>query len=222
MSLSTVTRASLGARALQRANLEYSNFITATELNGLVDVSMAKLYNLLVGLYQDYFVKTATLTLSAGNAFNLPADFFKTRQCFMVDTGGRRRTIPWMELSETANLSYAGTTVNCAEGYNIIDNTIRVYPENGTYTDSLILYYVPEYTPPASDTAQIKFAIAFGWDEWVVNDVAVQIGVKAKMPIEETVRERALIEQKLKHEASIRQAGTPRRVANTGFSRRWR
>ena len=219
MSLSTVTRASLGVRALQRANLQYSSFIAADELNQLVDTSMAKIYNLLVGLYQDYFVKSQDFTLdSTVQDYALPADYFKSRQMFVRDSSGNQYELQWMELAEL--LAVQGGSFNGSPaGYNIIDGRLTVYPVGATMNGTLRLYYVPEYTPPIDDQAQIKYAVAFGWDEWVVNDLAIQIRNKAMMPANELLQERQLIETRMVHEATNRQAGQPRRVVDKGWSR---
>lgn len=219
MSLSTVTRASLGARALDRANLKYSTFIEPAELNQLVDTSMAQLYNILVGLYQDYFVKTRDYTLDGSESYALPADFFKTRMVVVRDTSGTRYELDWLEMAETANMWDRDLYNGVPTGYNILDGQLKVYPQGSVLAGTLRMFYIPEYTPPVSDDEQIKFAIAFGWDEWVVNNLAIQIRNKAMMPAEELVRERGMIEQRMVHEANNRQGGRPRRVSDTGFGR---
>ena len=217
MSLPTVTRASLGTRALQRANLQYSNFIQPDELNQLVDTSVAKLYNMLIGYYEDYFHKKETISLVLNQQeYYLPPDFMKMRQVFYVDQSGYQYLLRRMDISEITN--YPNYTLAASpNGYAIEGDKLVLYPVPQQTPFQLLLRYIPQYTPPISDNQQIKLQFAFGWDEWIVNDIAVQIRNKAMMPGDELVTERMIIEKKLLHEAKNRNVGDAPRFKDTGF-----
>lgn len=220
MSLATVTRASLGLRAKQRANLEYSNFISPDELNQLVETSLAKLYNMLVGFYEDYFVKRENIQLVANQAdYALPPNYMKLRQVYYRDTNGGEFLMSRYEISDITNFTnstYAYGT--WPVGYCIEDMRLVVYPRPQGNPTSLLVRYIPQYTPAVSDDQQIKLQFANGWDEWVVNDVAIQIRNKAMMPAQELVQERAILEARLLHEAKNRNAGDAPKVRDTGFT----
>ena len=63
----------------ERADMENSNFISDSELNSYINSSCAELYDLIVGQHDDYYVTSATLTISSGNTVSLPSDFYKLR-----------------------------------------------------------------------------------------------------------------------------------------------
>lgn len=223
MSLPTVTRATLGTRALQRANLEYSNFISQAELNQLVDTSMAKIHNFMVGLFEDYYVKRCNITTAPNvQYYQLPPDFMKTRQVFYTDLTGYQYPMPMLNIYDLANYQPQSTDTGYPAGYVIENNELVIYPKPyiTAPATTLTLWYIPQYTPPVNDNDQIPRQVAFGWDEWVINDVAVQIRNKAMMPTEELVRERQIIESKMIHEAKTRNVGDAPRVKDTGFGAR--
>lgn len=220
MSLPTTSRASLGIRSLQRANLQYSGFIASDELNQLVNTSVAKLYNQLVGFYEDYFVRKAPYTLQENVAdYFLPANTMKLREVFYTDGQGNKCEIRNMMLAELNDAVWTQSLGGWPIAYVLMDDFITIYPRPQSLSSpvQLEIYFVPEYVPPPSDNTQIRFAFANGWDEWVVNDVAIQIRNKAMMPCEELVRERALIEKKIAHEGKQRNAGAPPRVRDSGW-----
>lgn len=222
MSASPVTRASLIARVAQRANTSgYADTSLNGEVSQLVDTSLAKLHNLLVGLYEDYFIKIAPINLAAGkDTYPLPQDLFKPRQVFYTDGNGGRYPLRKLDVADLTNLPSTSNYQGLPTGYCILDFNLVLFPKPaGTTggTPQLTLYYVPTYTPPLNDATPLQYQIAFGWDEWVVNDSVIQIRNKAMMPSDELVRERADIELRIRHEAKKRDAGEPPRVRDNGW-----
>lgn len=219
-----VTRAALIARAATRANT--SGYADATTVDGevsqLVDLSLAKVHNLLVGLYEDYYTKKHSIALATGqDTYSLPVDFFKVRQLFYVDVpnNGYRWPIQRMDLQDHLGRPLSGSYPNVVYGYILINQNLLIEPRpSGTQTNQLLLYYVPTYTPPDNDATPIEHQIAFGWDEWVVNDVCIQIRLKAMMPYDDIMAERNKIEANIKHQAKQRAVGDPPRVKDTGWN----
>lgn len=223
MALVPVTRSILGTRALQRANLENSQFIEPTvELPGLVDTSLARLHNFLVGLYQDYYTKSSYIAIIGGqDTYPLPADCMKPRQVFYVDQSGYRWPIAPINLSDLTNVPISINYTSIPTGYVIMNDSIVMFPKPAnTSVNQLQLFYIPEYTPAANDSTPIDFSFAFGWDEWVVYDVAYQMRLKAMMPADDLLRERDRQEAQIRHQANNRDAGNAKRVRDTGWNGR--
>jgi len=211
----------LVARVAQRANTSgYADPSVNGEISQLVDSSLAKLHNMLIGLYEDYFTKTDTITLAnAQDTYNLPGDFYKMRTMFYVDQSGYRWPMRRLEIQDLTNVPLTITYYAVPYGYVVMNNSITVFPKpiNLSTPYNLLMYYIPQYTPPANDATPIDYQFVFGWDEWVVNDVVVQIRNKAMMPTDEVVRERDALEVKLRHQAYNRDAGEPHRFRDNGW-----
>lgn len=222
MATSPVTRTTLISRVLQRANTSgYADPSINGEVSQLVDTSLAKLHNMLVGMYEDYFTKVHPIQISLDqDTYALPPDLMKVRQVFYSDTSGYRYPIRRMELADLTGFPISSNYQNLPTGYCILDHSLVLFPKPTQTSGSLnkvTLYYIPTYAPPLNDAQPLDYQIAFGWDEWVVNDCVIQIRNKAMMPADELVRERATIESNIRHEAKQRNAGDPPRVKDTGW-----
>ncbi len=222
MATSPVTRASLVSRVVQRANTSgYADSSLNGEVSQLVDTSLAKLHNLLVGVYEDYFTKINTIQISLNtDTYALPSDLMKVRQVFYSDTSGYRYPIRRLEIADLTGLPLSSNFQSLPTGYVIMDHSLVIFPKptnNASSLNVITLFYITVYTPPANDATPIDYQIAFGWDEWVVNDVVIQIRNKAMMPADEMVRERMEIEAAIRHQAKERNAGDPPRVRDNGW-----
>jgi hypothetical protein len=190
-------------------------------MDQIVDVSLAKLYNILVGLYEDYFMKHVEIPLVTNKAdYELPTDLMKLRTIFYKDQSSFQLPLSRLALTDLLNLPQATIYMNRLIGYFYQGTYVTLYPvPNGTSIPLTIkVYYIPQYTPPLNDNTPIMYQFASGWDEWCVNDIAIQIRNKAMMPAEELVRERADLEAKIIHQARQRDAGQPKRVRDSGFT----
>ena len=219
MSSTPVTRQSLGQRALQRADYQNSQFISADELNQLVDTSLAKMHNLLVSLWEDYFLAEYDLPIvSNQDQYTLPPDFMKLRQVFYTDTSGYRWPLRRLNPVDLTNLPISINYTNIPAGYVLIGRKIVMFPKPAnTELNKLHIFYIPTYSPPVADTQPIEYQVAFGWEEWAVNDIAVQIRNKAMMPSQELLAERENIGAQWMNEAKRRNVGDPPKVKDTGW-----
>lgn len=216
-----VTRAALVTRLLQRANT--SGFVDPTvEAPQLIDTACAKMHNMLVGLYQDYFTKATTYTLVADqDTYALPADYLKARQVWFVSSTGRRFPLQRLELSDLIGMSGNGGDSLPVSGYATMANQLVLAPiPTSASSGSVLMWYIPEYAPDANDDTPLFPALAFGWDEWVVLDACIQVRAKSMMPAEDLMAERAALEQKIQHQAQNRDAGAAQRVRDTGWGGR--
>ena len=74
-----VTLSYLKEQVRSRADQQNSQFIQDAELTDFINGSASSLYDQLVQAAEDYFVKSATITIIAGqNEYALPSDWYKT------------------------------------------------------------------------------------------------------------------------------------------------
>ena len=216
-----VTRASLVARLLQRANT--SGYVEPTaEAPQLIDNSLAQCYNWMVGLYEDYFTKKAPpyQFVAGQDTFALPADYLKSRQVWYVDTQGFKYPMIKMNISDlTGNVS-TSSYQQPVYGYVLTAQDLIVYPRpTSGQAGSIHLWYIPEYTPAVNDSLPVFPALAYGWDEWVILDATINVRLKAMMPVDDLQQAKMQLEQKMLHQAKSRDAGAAPRVRDTGWTR---
>ena len=74
-----VTLSYLKEQVRSRADQQNSQFIQDAELTDFINGSASSLYDQLVQAAEDYFVKSATITIVPGqNEYALPSDWYKT------------------------------------------------------------------------------------------------------------------------------------------------
>lgn len=223
MATAPVTRATLIERVARLANTSgYADASQGGEVSQQVDISLAKMHNFLVGLYEDYFSKVKPITVVSGqDTYVLPPDLIKPRQVFYADGSGNRWPLRRIPLAEMTIGSTTTGYTSAPIGYTLLGQNLVITPKpTNTQTHELQLFYIPEYQPALSDTAPIEYAIAFGWDEWVVYDAVIHIRMKAMMPSDDLMAERQRIEANMAHQAKQRNAGDPARVSDTGWGGR--
>lgn len=219
MPTAPVTRGKLVQRALQRANTSgYAD--ASSEVPQLVDTSLAKMHNMLVALYEDYYLKKGTFQIVANQSvYPLPVDFMKERQVFYEDSSTFRIPLRRIPISDLTNVPISITYQAIPVGYVIYGNVMEIFPKPAnSQLNKVHFFYVPEYTPALNDDSPIEAAVSFGWDEWIVNDVTIQIRNKAMIPAQELVQERAMLEATIKAQAKNRNVGDPPRVVDTGWN----
>jgi Skp family chaperone for outer membrane proteins len=68
-----ITWGNLRTRIRQRTNKEKSQFITDSEIDGMIEEAYAEMYNVLVNTNENYFINSTTLNLVQGTSnYNLP------------------------------------------------------------------------------------------------------------------------------------------------------
>lgn len=164
-----VTLTQITTRAKQLADMVNSSFISSSEWTDYINAGYMELYDLVVAAFEDYFTTSTTSTISSGNTFSLPADFYKLRgldfslngayvNCTQFNFGDRNLTSTWRS---TALYNRAGRQ------YRIVGDTLYVIPEDraaGTYK----LWYVPSITPLSSGSDTINSTLTkFGWEEYI-------------------------------------------------------
>lgn len=173
--MKTITLSNLRNTIRRRCDRENSNFVTDSELNDYINASYSELYDLLVGVYQDFYTTSTTAVVSSGNSsFSVPNDFYKLRAIDRQLSGDEYISLEKFNFSERNN-KYSNTT-NFNSNYNIkyrlVGNSIELLPNAeapGTYR----IWYIPVYTTLSSDGDVLDGVN--GWEEYIINDVCIKM-----------------------------------------------
>lgn len=173
--------------AQQRADRVDSAFISPSEWKAMANASLQQLYEKLIEAYgSDYFCQASSpviTTTGQTDTYALPADFFKLlgvdlqRYPGQVSNPSSWVTIWQFNFAQRNNYSlpglrgsWAGTMRYRLRGDNI------VFQPCPAASQTLRLWYAPVFTPLVDDDD--AFDGVNGWEEWVVNDVALKALVK--------------------------------------------
>lgn len=224
--------------AMQRADRVNSNFVTMPEWNSYINQSMFELYDLLVTVYEDYFLAppiqfvsdgvTYLYTLPNGvNSFTNP----NTNQSFIPQ--------PFYKLLGVDlalnNASNAYVTVN---KFNFIDRNRFVYPNTastiyGVFNlqyrvmgsqiefiptpsagQALRLWYIPRLTQLLKDTDTTAMGIS-GWIEYVIVKAAYYALTKEESDTTPLVLQLAALQKRIEETAANRDAGQSDTISDT-------
>lgn len=171
----TYTWGELRTRIRQRTNKEKSQFVTDTEINGLMEEAYSVMYNKLVNANENYFISPYTLTLVAGTEdYNLPSDFFKLKGVDISRNGFKyaMNQVPWDSRSKyQVTTSYQSTPID----YMFYGNKLRFLPiPNAGF--SVTLYYIPAAPVYVDDNTVIDGVS--GFEKYIVYSVAATIRAK--------------------------------------------
>lgn len=166
-----VTLEELKRRTRRAADMENSGFISDEELTEFINGSAQELYDILVQADQDFETLLTTFSISSGNTYALPANFYKMRG-IDVDRDGKWIPVRKFNLLERGQWTDVGHSYRRSNiRYQIVKDTLHFLPEENAVGNYRI-WYVPEMTKLALDAD--TFNGRNGWDEYVVVDAAIK------------------------------------------------
>jgi len=141
-----ITLSSLRTSVRQRADMEFSQFVTDTELDGYINNSYKELYDLVTSRFEDYYSSQLLFTVSSGSTQALPTDFYKLRGIDQM-LGGVDNFIPltkWNfgERGKANRVTGLGLNGWLRPQYRIMGGFINLLPESiaaGDYS----MWYIP-------------------------------------------------------------------------------
>lgn len=209
-----VTLAELRTRVLQAADLEGSSFVTTAELNVMVNGSVDALYDLLVGVWEDYFAKDIAVTLT-GTSFVLPVDFYKLGGLDGVGSDSRWFPVqeaPWAERNRWRNLQGARPE---DVRYTLRGNTLQFLPGFGTQSVTGSLSYIPLRPRLVGDTDSVDFPQQ--WEEWAVIHAGLKCLTKAERDLTGLDYRMKMEDARIAKIAPKRRHGEVERVADVDY-----
>lgn len=206
--------------AQQTADRLNSNFVTLPEWNTYINQSYFELYDLLVTLFEDYYLAAPyTFTTDGTNfQYSLPADFYKLMgvDCAQGATGNARITLHKYDFIERNRYVYPSVTSTFFGVFNlryrILGSKVNFIP-NPSAGQVITLWYIPKLTQLLQDTDVVD-GIS-GWTEYIVVDAAIKALEKEESDVTALmVRKQALI-KRIEETAMNRDAGQPDTISPT-------
>jgi hypothetical protein len=199
-------------RVRQRANMEGTQFVTDSEVDGYVNASAAELYDVLVSRFEDYYLQSTTATVASGSdSMPLPADFYKLRGVD-VDIGGRYaslRSFNFTDRNEYDSDLQIFRRLAIRVRYRLQASGIKLAPSEqapGSYR----LWYIPRLETLVDDAD--TFDGINGWEEYVVVDAAIKCLQKEESSTTDLERQKAALLKRIEAMAANRDAGEPERL----------
>lgn len=231
-----LTLAQIRLKAQQRADRVNSNFVTMTEWNSYINQSMFELYDLLVTVYEDYFIAPPIVMQSNGaSSYKLPngSNTFLdlngqviTPRPFYKMVGVDRTlnqsnnayvTIHKFNFVDRNKYSYAGG-MSAFNGitevqYRIMGNNLEFIPApaNG---QMIKLWYIPRLIELLQETDTTDIGIS-GWIEYVIVRAAYFALTKEEADTQALVMQLGALQKRIEESAANRDAGMPDTVSNT-------
>jgi len=211
-----VTLLQLKTQSRQRADMENSQFISDAELTAYINNSAAELYDLLIGVYEDYKITSSTIAVTPNtDLYTLPADFYKLRGVDLVlDSLGNAVTLRPFNFSERN--AYLFTPTWNVVGlsylrYHMLGDSIKFVPVPNT-TQTVKLWYIPAITPLVADGDLLDGVN--GFQEYIIVDAAIKMRVKEETDTTDLTFAKQALKARIEAMAAARDAGSPERVSD--------
>jgi hypothetical protein len=224
--------------AKQRADMVGSQFVTDTEWNTYINQSYFELYDLLVTVFEDYFVaEPVIITTDGSDSYDLPngTNYSGARPYYKllgVDCGqSSAPSNAWITLKKFDFIKrnayiYPNVTATYLGVFNVqyrvMGSKIKFIPvpSSGQF---MRLWYVPRMRWLLQDT-DILEGIS-GWGEYVIVDAAIKAMQKEESDVSVLMAQKQMLKQRIEETASNRDAGAPDTISNTrgntGYGNNW-
>lgn len=217
----TVRLDALRDRVRQRADVETALHVTDAEVTSYINESIAALHSMIVEAGEDDFLTSADISTVAGTetySLTTPAATFYKVEHVEVQIDGIWTPLERWQFSERhlyENSSNGGWGWQAGKiAYRIVGrDNLRILPApDGVYTVRLWYHAASVLLSADSDTYDGRD----GWEEWVVLDAAIKIGVKEESDVGALVGEREKVELRIKPQARTKDRARPARVGDVG------
>lgn len=228
MALGSLTLLQIRTAAIQRANMENSQFVTTAEWNQMINQSYYELYDLLVQKYgNDYYVAPPLTIVMNGTSqlYPLPdgtlysaapafykllgvdlqlgpnADSFVTIRPFMFADRNRYATPNFQSFYGVTNLRYR------LNGNNLFFTPIPTARQN------IQIWYIPRLVELVADGDSADGVS--GWDEYIIVDAAIKAMQKEESDVSVLMAQKQALIARIEAAGENRDAGAPQRVSDT-------
>ncbi len=237
---SEMTLGQLKLAARQRADRVNSNFVTDPELRNYINQAMFELYDLLITVYEDYYIaspiqfpivnanqflyplpngsNTFQDALNPSNTVTPPA-FYKLMGVDLALNNATNAyvTVNKFNFIDRNRLVYPNTASTIYGVFNlqyrVIGSNIEFIP-TPTAGQTIRLWYIPRMTELLQDTDTTAQGIS-GWLEYVIVRAAKYILDKEESDSTKMTEEIVFLKQRIEETASNRDAGQPDKISDT-------
>ena len=203
--------------ALQRADLENSNFIPTNESIFLANSSLAELYGILATSYEDYFTESTEFSIPDGaDGYDLATNFFKIRGLDFF-TGGQYVNVHRFNFEDrnTINRPINLLLIGLNDmRYRITGKKLYIIPNDmagGQYR----LWFIPKFSPLVSLTDPILSNLEMeDWFEYAIVDVAIKMLQKEESDTQLLMLQKQQLAARIVAESMNRDSAQPERVTD--------
>lgn len=226
--------------AMQRADRVNSNFVSIPEWRSYINQAMFELYDLLVSVYEDYYIATPVqFPITDSNTFLYPLPNGSNTFQNALNPGQTFTPQPFYKLIGVDlalnNATNAYVTIN---KFNFIDRNRYVYPNTastiyGVFNlqyrvmgsniefiptpsagQQIRLWYIPRLTELLQDTDTTTTGIS-GWIEYVIVRAAKYALDKEESDSSKLTEEIMFLKGRIEEMAANRDAGQPDKISDT-------
>ena len=211
----SVTLLQLRTQARQRSDMETSNFVDDSELNGYINASIAELYDLMVAAYgSEYFLAEHSFSVALSTTdYALPADFYKLKGVDIKINNNNWfsvRPFNFNERNRNQDLTW-GLLLGPSIRYRIMGDNIKFNPAPDSSYDAR-LWYVPKSVVLALDAD--TFNDMNQWAEYVIVDAAIKMMQKEESDVTVLMAQKTALKRRIEEMADNRDAGQPETVSD--------
>lgn len=225
--------------AMQRADRVNSQFVTTSEWRNYINQAMFELYDLLITVYEDYYIATPIQFVADGTTFLYALPNGSNTFLNALNTGQTITPRPFYKLVGVDlalnNATNAYVTIN---KFNFIDRNRFVYPNTastiyGVFNlqyrlmgsniefiptpsggQAIRLWYIPRLVELLQDTDTTDTGIS-GWIEYVIVRAAKYALDKEESDSRVLTEELVFLKKRIEETASNRDAGMPDKISDT-------
>jgi hypothetical protein len=210
----SITLEQLRLQCKQKADRETSEFVQDTELDTMINYSIAELHDLLIAhAGADYYLSEHDFTTVVNTeAYNLPADFYKLKGVDFSINGEWRSLRPF-NFNERNRITDDSWSVLSAYNvrYRLWGNTIKFSPAPESAVNAR-LWYVPTATKLVN--ASDVLANLDQWIEYVIVDVAIKYLLKEESDVQVLMMQKADLRKRIENMSANRDEGQPESISD--------
>ncbi len=230
--------------AQQRADRVNSQFVTQAEWRNYINQAMFELYDLLVTVYEDYFIATPVQFVVSGTTSSYPLPngtmlfnnpytgqpfvappFYKALGVDLAvnNTTNAYVTVDKFNFSDRNNYVYPNST---SAIYGVFNIQYRIMGQNIQFIplpsggQAIRLWYIPRLVELLNDNDITQMGIS-GWIEYVIVRAAKYALDKEESDTTILTQEIAFLKQRIEESAANRDAGRPDTISDVIQGRPW-
>lgn len=219
----------------QRADRVNSNFVTKSEWVSYINQSAFELYDLLVTVYEDYFVAPPITFTADGSTYSYPlpngvnysaaAPFYKLMGVDLAlnNTNNAYVTVTKFMFQDRNRFVYPNTASTIYGVFNLqyrlVGTNIEFIP-TPSGGQQIRLWYIPRLPQLLQDTDTTTDSIS-GWIEYVIVDAAIKALQKEESDVSVLMAQKQALIVRIQDSAMNRDAGQADRVTDVRSNGSW-
>lgn len=215
-----ITLDDMRLRARERVDMVGSKFVTDDECDRYAREAWLELQMKLVSRFEDFFLTRVNVSLTAGAALELPADFFKFRGLRFRDGAGeflRRLDVREIPYATSPNNTSRPSHYFVRGDFSSAAALVELYPSpNSAY--SMELFYVP--IKSLDDAVAGSLRMIAGFSEYIVLTMAIKMRDKEESDAGVLLAERTLLYDTFEKAMTPLDTGEPAAVVQMSGVRR--